>query len=98
MALPLFAFWLVAVAIIIVVEGALSFLGLGIPAPTPSWGGMIGDGRDALDVAPRIAFLPAGLMFLTVLAFNFVGDMVRAADPRRWPCDRARCCRSRAHR
>jgi peptide/nickel transport system permease protein len=82
-ALPLTAFFLLAVAVIIVVEGALSFLGLGVPPPAPSWGGMIAEGRDSLDTAPSIAFLPAGAMFLTVLAFNMVGDRLRAlTDPR----------------
>jgi len=82
-ALPLVAFFLLAVAVIIVVEGSLSFLGLGVPPPAPSWGGMIAEGRDSLDIAPSIAFLPAGAMFLTVLAFNMVGDRLRAlTDPR----------------
>ena len=81
---PLFAFWLVAMSVIIVAEGALSFLGLGIPAPKPSWGGMIADGREALDVAPHTALIPAAVMFLTVLSLNFLGDMVRnMVDPRR---------------
>jgi peptide/nickel transport system permease protein len=81
--LPLVAFFLLAVAVTIVVEGALSFLGLGVPPPAPSWGGMIGEGRESLEVAPRIAFLPAGAMFLSVLAFNIVGDTLRAiTDPR----------------
>lgn len=80
----MFAFWLVAVSVIIVAEGALSFLGLGIPAPQPSWGGMIADGREALDVAPHTALIPAAVMFLTVLSLNFLGDMVRnMVDPRR---------------
>jgi peptide/nickel transport system permease protein len=80
----MFAFWLVAVSVIIVAEGALSFLGLGIPAPQPSWGGMIADGREALDVAPHTALIPAAVMFLTVLSLNFLGDMVRnRVDPRR---------------
>ncbi len=82
-ALPLLAFFLLAVAVTIVVEGALSFLGLGVPPPAPSWGSMIGEGRESLEVAPRIAFLPAAVMFLTVLAFNVVGDALRlATDPR----------------
>jgi peptide/nickel transport system permease protein len=82
-ALPLLAFFLLAVAVTIVVEGALSFLGLGVPPPTASWGSMIGEGRENLDIAPWLAFLPAGFMFLTVLAFNIVGDTLRAlTDPR----------------
>jgi len=81
--LPMLAFFLLAVAVTIVVEGALSFLGLGVPPPAPSWGSMIGEGRESLEVAPRIAFLPAMAMFLTVLAFNIVGDTLRAiTDPR----------------
>lgn len=82
-ALPLMAFFLLGVAVTIVVEGALSFLGLGVPPPAPSWGIMIGEGRESLDVAPMLAFLPAIAMFLTVLAFNLVGDTLRAlTDPR----------------
>jgi peptide/nickel transport system permease protein len=81
--LPLVAFFLLSVAVIIVVEGALSFLGLGVPPPAPSWGAMIAEGRGSLDIAPAIAFLPAGAMFLTVLSFNLIGDRLRAlTDPR----------------
>ena len=65
--LPLFAF----------------FLGLGVPPPISSWGSMIGEGRESLEVAPRLAFLPAIAMFLTVLSFNLIGDTLRAlTDPR----------------
>jgi peptide/nickel transport system permease protein len=82
-ALPLVAFFLLGVAVTIVVEGALSFLGLGVPPPAPSWGSMIGEGRESLDIAPWLAFLPALFMFLSVLAFNIVGDTLRAlTDPR----------------
>jgi peptide/nickel transport system permease protein len=82
-ALPLVAFFLLGVAVIIVVEGSLSFLGLGVPPPISSWGSMIGEGRESLDAAPRLAFLPAIAMFLTVLSFNLVGDALRAlTDPR----------------
>jgi peptide/nickel transport system permease protein len=81
--LPLFAFFLLGVAVTIVVEGALSFLGLGVPPPTASWGGMIGEGRESLEIAPRLAFFPALALFLTVLSFNLVGDTLRAlTDPR----------------
>lgn len=82
-ALPLVAFFLLGVAVTIVVEGALAFLGLGVPPPTPSWGSMIGEGRESLDITPWLAFMPAGVMFATVLAFNVVGDTLRAlTDPR----------------
>jgi peptide/nickel transport system permease protein len=81
--LPLFAFFLLGVAVTIVVEGALSFLGLGVPPPISSWGSMIGEGRESLEAAPRLAFMPAITMFLTVLSFNLVGDTLRAlTDPR----------------
>ena len=81
--LPLFAFFLLGVAVTIVVEGALSFLGLGVPPPISSWGSMIGEGRESLEIAPRLAFIPAITMFLTVLSFNLVGDTLKAlTDPR----------------
>src|SRR5262245_54546360 len=81
--LPLIAFFLLGVAVTIVAEGVLSFLGLGVPPPIPSWGSMIGEGRESLDVAPRLAFMPAIAMFLTVLSFNLIGDTLRAlTDPR----------------
>jgi peptide/nickel transport system permease protein len=81
--LPLLAFFLLGVAVTIVVEGALSFLGLGVPPPISSWGSMIGEGRESLEIAPRLAFLPAITMFLTVLSFNLVGDALKAlTDPR----------------
>jgi len=81
--LPLLAFFLLGVAVTIVVEGALSFLGLGVPPPISSWGSMIGEGRESLEIAPRLAFIPATAMFLTALSFNLVGDTLRAlTDPR----------------
>ena len=81
--LPSVAFFLLGVAFYIVVEGSLSFIGLGLPPPTSSWGSMIAEGRESLDVAPRLAFIPATVMFLTVLSFNLVGDTIRAiTDPR----------------
>jgi peptide/nickel transport system permease protein len=81
--LPLLAFFLLGVAVTIVVEGALSFLGLGVPPPISSWGSMIGEGRESLEIAPRLAFIPAVTMFLTVLSLNLIGDTLRAlTDPR----------------
>ena len=81
--LPLLAFFLLGVAVTIVAEGALSFLGLGVPPPISSWGSMIGEGRESLEIAPRLAFMPAIAMFLTVLSFNLIGDTLRAlTDPR----------------
>ena len=84
--LPLAAFLLVAIAVTIVVEGSLSFLGLGVAPPSPSWGSMIGEGRESLETAAWLAFTPAAVMFATVLAFNLVGDILRAlTDPHRAP-------------
>ena len=75
--LPVAAYALVVVAFAIVIEGALSFLGLSVPSPTPSWGGMIAEGRESLGDTPHISFVPATVMFLTVLSFNLVGDDLR---------------------
>lgn len=74
---PLVAFMLIDIPIAIVVEGALSFLGLSVKAPTPSWGGIIAEGREHLEEAPHISMIPTAVMFLTVLSFNLVGDAVR---------------------
>ncbi len=76
--LPVMAYALVVVAFAIVVEGALSFLGLSVPSPTPSWGGMIAEGRENLAISPHVSFIPATVMFLTVLSFNLVGDTLRS--------------------
>lgn len=72
-----------AVGGIIILESALSFLGLGIQRPTPSWGGMLADGRAHIRNYPHIAIAPGIMIFLTVLAFNLIGDGLRdALDPR----------------
>jgi len=67
----------------ILVEAALSFLGLGVPPPTPSWGLMVSSGRDFLLVAPHIATVPGVAIMVAVLGFNLLGDGLRdALDPR----------------
>jgi ABC-type dipeptide/oligopeptide/nickel transport system permease subunit len=67
----------------ILTEAFLSFIGLGVDAPTPSWGIMINEGYQALRSSPHIIFVPAAALTLTVLAFNFLGDGLRDAfDPR----------------
>jgi len=58
----------------IVAEGSLSFLGLGVEPPTPSWGSMLNDGRQFLLVAPHLTTYPGLAIMLTVLALNLVGD------------------------
>lgn len=76
---PVATYGLMVAAFVIMAEGALSFLGLGLPAPTPSWGAMIAEGREVLDRAPHVSLVPAAIMFLTVAAFNLVGDSLRNA-------------------
>jgi len=67
----------------IIMESALSFLGLGVPPPTPTWGGMIADGRGYLATAGHVTTLPGLVLMATVLAVNFFGDGLRdVLDPR----------------
>jgi len=67
----------------IVLEAGLSFLGLGVQPPTPSWGNMVADGRQNLIGAWWVATFPGLAIVFTVLAFNLVGDGLRdALDPR----------------
>jgi len=68
----------------IVIEAALSFLGLGTPPPTPTWGAMLsGEGRRNLETAPYLAIFPGVAISLVVLAFNMLGDALRdLLDPR----------------
>jgi len=74
----LITFALLGMGIIIILEGALSFLGLGDPAPDPSWGNMISNGQQTLSATPRYVLLPSAFLFVTVLAFNLLGDALRS--------------------
>lgn len=74
---PMASFALLAIAVVIVAEGALSFLGLSVQAPQPTWGNLIAQGRPVLDLAPHIALFPCLVMFLTLLSLNLVGDTLR---------------------
>jgi peptide/nickel transport system permease protein len=68
----------------IVTEGALSFLGLGVQPPTPSWGSMLRSGYGYMDTSPWLAVAPGLALMVTVLGFNFIGDALQdALDPRR---------------
>jgi peptide/nickel transport system permease protein len=68
----------------IIAESTLSFLGLGFPPDMPTWGRLLFDGKDRLDMAPHVALIPGMVIFLTVLSINFIGDGLRDAfDPRR---------------
>jgi peptide/nickel transport system permease protein len=64
-------------------ESTLSFLGIGFPPDTPTWGRLVTDGSQYLQVAPHLPLIPAALIFVTVLSINFMGDGLRdALDPR----------------
>ena len=72
------------VAAAIIAESTLSFLGLGFPPDIPTWGRLLFDAKDYLDIAPHWALFSGGAIFLTVLAINFIGDGLRdVLDPRK---------------
>jgi oligopeptide transport system permease protein len=72
-----------AIPAAVLFEAFLSFLGLGLPSPTPSWGAMASDGYHGMDFAPHIVLAPTIALSVTLMAFNWVGDGLRDAfDPR----------------
>ena len=72
------------VAAAIIAESTLSFLGLGFPPDIPTWGRILFDAKDHMDIAPHWALFPGLLIFITVLTINYIGDGLRDAyDPRR---------------
>ena len=72
------------VAAAIIAESTLSFLGLGFPPDIPTWGRLLYDAKDYLDIAPHWALFPGAAIFLAVLTINFIGDGLRdALDPRK---------------
>lgn len=73
----MFSIALLGIAVAIIAEGGLSLLGVGVELPTPSWGNMIAEGRGSLRNAPHIVFIPSIAIFLTVLALNYMGDVIR---------------------
>jgi peptide/nickel transport system permease protein len=74
----------VDVAVAILLESTLSFLGLGFPPDIPTWGRILFDAKDYLDIAPHWALIAGGAIFLAVLSINFIGDGLRdALDPRK---------------
>jgi peptide/nickel transport system permease protein len=75
--IPMLVYGLLVTAVLIVVEGVLSFLGLSVQPPAMSWGTLIEVGRDYLEDRPHVTFIPATVMCLTVLAFNLIGDQLR---------------------
>lgn len=74
---PVMSYAIILVAIAIVGESALAYLGLSVNPPTPTWGGMIADGRPVLESAAWISLMPCLVLFLTVLALNLAGDRLR---------------------
>ncbi len=74
----MFSISLLSIAIAIVAEGTLAILGVGVRPPAPSWGNIIALDRNALFTSPHIVFESSFLIFVTVLALNYLGDVVRA--------------------
>ena len=70
------SFALTGLALLIVAEGALAYLGLSVEAPTPTWGKMIFAGKDRLQQAWWISLMPALVLFLTILSINLIGDVL----------------------
>ena len=72
------------VAVVILVEAALSYFGLGVQPPAPTWGNMVADGRGYLDTAPWIAAFPGAFVVITVMAYNVLGEGLQSVlDPQR---------------
>lgn len=83
---PILVVFTLEMARLALMEASLSFLGLGVPPPTPTWGRMLSEGRDYMTVAPWTVFFPGVAIMLLVLGINLLGDGLRdALDPRlRW--------------
>lgn len=80
---PLLSYSFVIIAVLIVAEASLSYLGVGIQRPTPTWGNMISAGQSEYERTPHLVFIPGAVLFLTVFALNRLGDKARALwDPR----------------
>ena len=80
---PIIIQYTLGIATTIMAEAGLSFLGIGIRPPTPTWGGMITKGREFFRTSPHLALYPSIVLGMTMLAFNFLGDGLRdALDPR----------------
>ncbi len=88
----LMTFSLLGIGVAMILEGALSFLGLGIPLPEPSWGSMIAAGQQTLSASPDLVLIPSAFLFATVVSLNLLGDALRE----RWGVEvtGARCSRS----
>ena len=76
--IPVLALMLFGMSRVIIIEGALAFLGVGLGPPAPSWGKMVADGFADLAFRPHVTFVPAAWMFLTILSLNLIGDRLRS--------------------
>lgn len=86
---PVFVSAIVGVANAILVESALSFLGIGVQPPTPSWGNMLTAGKDNIEIAWWLSLFPGIAILITVLSYNLFGEGLRdALDPRLWTSER----------
>jgi peptide/nickel transport system permease protein len=82
---PVFVAFVLGVAGAILVESALSFLGIGVQPPTPSWGNILTEGKDTLEIAWWLSVFPGTAILVTVLSYNLLGEGLRdALDPRLW--------------
>jgi len=80
---PIIVAFTLTVGRVVLFESVLSFLGFGIVPPTPSWGNMLNHAQELVTTAPALAIYPGLLIFITVIAVNFLGDgMQHAFDPR----------------
>lgn len=73
----LLTFSLLGIGVVMILEGALSFLGLGIPPPEPSWGSMIAQGQQTISASPDLVLIPSAFLFATVVSLNVLGDALR---------------------
>jgi peptide/nickel transport system permease protein len=71
------SFSLIGVGIVVILEGALDFLGLGIQQPKPSWGAMIAKGQTVLTAQPEYVLIPSIVLLIFVMALNLLGDALR---------------------
>lgn len=74
---PMAAFSLTVIAVVIVAEGALAFLGLSVSSPAPTWGKLISSGRLEIERSAHLVLFPAGVMFFTILSLNYIGDVAQ---------------------
>ncbi len=74
---PVLTFGLLVVAVAMIAEGTLAFLGLSVPPPAASWGAMVAEGRGDLDIWPQVSLIPATVFFLTIFALNLAADRLR---------------------